>query len=327
MITAFRLTLGLIVFTFCTQAVFSQERQFEPSLEHPFGLPNPKAPEQLMDFAPLIGECECRSYLRVNQNEWNDTTDMIWQFKYIMNGMGVQDETWLPDGKYAGSIRQFIADSGQWYVHYYSSPLATPTLPSWEGSKQENGDIVLYRDQQAPNGMDGKYKITFSNISEDGFDWLGEWVTPDESIHYPTWKIWCQKKKSGDHEAQKAELIAVGKSFSKAFIAKDFDAMANAYTSDAKIFPLGIDFVSGKSQIRDYWANNSKVKLLEHYMNPESVKFLGDYAYDYGYYGGKFETDEGENRTFKGKYVLVWKKEDENWRIHLDIWNGMNVED
>jgi hypothetical protein len=42
--------------------------------------------------------------------------------------------------------------------------------------------------------MDGKYKITFYNISKRGFDWLGEWVTPDETIMYPTWKIFCKKR-------------------------------------------------------------------------------------------------------------------------------------
>jgi hypothetical protein len=30
--------------------------QYEPSGEHPFGLPNPKVPEQIKDFETMIGE-------------------------------------------------------------------------------------------------------------------------------------------------------------------------------------------------------------------------------------------------------------------------------
>jgi len=58
----------------------------------------------------------------------------------------------------------------------------------------ENEDIATHIDNVAENGMDGFYKITFSNISDEGFDWLGEWVNTDESIQYPTWEIHCKKE-------------------------------------------------------------------------------------------------------------------------------------
>ncbi|MGI9545836.1 MAG: hypothetical protein ACR2MM_01260 [Flavobacteriaceae bacterium] len=171
----------------------SAQFSYEASAEHPFGLPNPEAPEQILDYAPLIGECECLSVLRGPDGAWAEPVDMIWRFKYIMNGTAVQDETMKTDGSYAGSIRQFIPDSTKWYVHYYSSGKPTTILPSWEGNKDETGNIVLYRDQKAPNGMDGSYKITFSDITDQGFKWLGAWVSKDSSVVYPTWKIECKK--------------------------------------------------------------------------------------------------------------------------------------
>jgi len=165
------------------------------SPEHPFGLPDPEAPPQLLDWDELIGMSECKSITRIDQNTWGDTVQMIWVFKYIMNGTAVQDETLKEDGKNAGSIRQFNADSARWYVHYYNSGFANPVLSTWEGNRNISGDIILYREQKSPNGLDGFYKITFSEISKDGFNWLGEWVNEDESILYPTWKIYCRKKK------------------------------------------------------------------------------------------------------------------------------------
>ena len=183
------LTLHLLIFSLAVSAQYP----YEPSAEHPFGLPNPEAPQELLDFAPLIGECECKSETRGPDGNWATPVDMTWRFKYIMNGMAVQDETWKSDGSYAGSIRQFIPDSTMWYVHYYSSGNPTTVLPAWEGKKTENGDIVLYSDQKAPNGMEGDYKIVFSDISKSGFNWLGAWVSKDRSIVYPTWKIACAK--------------------------------------------------------------------------------------------------------------------------------------
>ncbi|WP_462248213.1 hypothetical protein [Ekhidna sp.] len=166
---------------------------YEPSTEYPYGRLNPEAPEQTADYAPIIGACKCKSVARVNQTTWADTVMMRWTFKYIMNGMAVQDQTLKADGVHSGSIRQYNADSSNWYVHYYSTSAATPTLSAWSGNKVENGDIVLYKDQTAPNGMEGFFKIVFSNISEDGFNWTGAWVDKTESIVYPTWRIYCDK--------------------------------------------------------------------------------------------------------------------------------------
>lgn len=176
-----------------SMSAFSQYA-YEASDENPFGLPNPEAPQQIQDYGPMIGICQCKSTLRNQDGTWANPLDMTWKFKYIMNGMALQDETYKKDQTFAGSIRQFNKDSAAWYVHYYSSGFASPTLSAWKGNKTENGDIILYKEQKAPNGMEGFYKITFSNISQEGFDWLGAWVNTDESIIYPTWEIYCKKE-------------------------------------------------------------------------------------------------------------------------------------
>ena len=169
--------------------------QYEPSKAHPFGLPNPDAPEQVKDFAPMIGRCDCISESRNQDGSWAKPIDMVWTFKYIMNGWGVQDETLKEDGGHSGSIRQFIADSSRWYVHYYSNKGPTTTLSTWEGNLTEAKDkIVLYRPQTAPNGMDGWYRLSFYDFTENGYKWIGEWTDKTENIVYPTWKIACTRR-------------------------------------------------------------------------------------------------------------------------------------
>ena len=66
---------------------------FEPIEDLPFGSPNPDASVQISDWAEMIGESDCSSLSRNPDGSWGDTINMIWRFKYIMNGFAVQDET------------------------------------------------------------------------------------------------------------------------------------------------------------------------------------------------------------------------------------------
>ena len=189
------LIIVLILFTIPI-SIYSQDTnyKYEPNAQHPFGLPNPEAPSQIKDYELLIGKSTCTSTARNPDQTWADPQDMTWVFKYIMNGKAVQDETLKSDGSHSGSIRQYIQDSSRWYVHYYSSAGPTTTLSTWEGNKTEANDNVLYRPSKAPNGTDGFYRLTFSEITKSAFEWEGAWVSVDETTVYPTWKISCKKE-------------------------------------------------------------------------------------------------------------------------------------
>lgn len=167
---------------------------YNVSASLPFGKPNPEAPDQIKDYAELIGVCKCVSQTRSSDETWAQPVDMQWTFKYIMNGKAVQDETLKSDGRHSGSIRQFNADSLKWYVHYYSSQKSSPLLAAWEGGRKGD-EIVLYRAQKSPNGREGFYKIRFHDISDEGFQWVGMWTPKDEEFVYETWKISCKKVK------------------------------------------------------------------------------------------------------------------------------------
>ena len=189
-----RLLFNLTILLSVSALVSAQNKQYEPSTENPYGMLNPAAPEGTGDFDQIIGTCDCKSVNRNPDGTWQDTLKMEWQFKYIMNGTAVQDEVWRENNLMAGSIRQFNADSAKWYVSYYSSTSIPASLPCWNGAKNEEGEIVLNMAQKAPNGMDGSSRLTFHNISAEGFNWKGEWVSQDGSIVYPFWTISCRKR-------------------------------------------------------------------------------------------------------------------------------------
>lgn len=182
-------TTYLLFFT----AIFNlsnAQYNYNPSEEFPYGRPNPEAPEQIKDFSGMIGSCKCKSTTRNQDGTWTKPENIIWSWKYIMNGTAIQDETFKPDGSHSGSIRQFIADSSRWYVHWYSNKTPSTTLPVWEGNKKNN-KIVLYREQKAPNGAEGFFRLSFYDISKTGYKWIGEWVDRTEQVVFPTWKIDC----------------------------------------------------------------------------------------------------------------------------------------
>lgn len=177
----------------CSSSTVFAQYEYDVSKKFPYGKANPEAPEQIKDYEAMIGECDCKSILRKQDGTWAEPIDMIWRWKYIMNGMGVQDETLKADGGHSGSIRQYIADSSRWYVHWFSSKSPSTKLSAWEGNK-EGDKIVLSKEQKAPNGTEGFYRLTFYDISNSGYNWIGEWVSKDKSVVYPTWKIECTKK-------------------------------------------------------------------------------------------------------------------------------------
>jgi hypothetical protein len=185
----FTITFLLLANLALSQTTFD----YAPSEAHPFGQPNPNAPDQIKDYAPMIGKSKCQSSSRNADGTWAEPVEMIWTFKYIMNGMAVQDETLKSNGAHSGSIRQYSTDSSRWYVHWYSGTAPSTVLPVWEGNMDKD-NIVLYREQPAPNGLEGQHRLTFYDLSEAGFKWVGEWIDNANTIVYPTWRITCDGK-------------------------------------------------------------------------------------------------------------------------------------
>lgn len=110
--------------------------------------------------------------------------------------------------------------------------------------------------------------------------------------------------------------------FSEFVMAADIESIGNAYTEDAKIFVNNRDIIEGRELIKKYWTPGEGFKTTYHKIYPEEIVIKGgDTAYDYGRYEGKTLTPKGEEVGWKGKYVIVWKKVEDDWKIYLDIWN------
>lgn len=111
--------------------------------------------------------------------------------------------------------------------------------------------------------------------------------------------------------------------FSQQVMAGNDANIAACYTEDAKIFPRNQDIISGKDDIQRYWAPREGYQTSHHKVTPSEIKIMGDEAYDYGYYEGTTKSPDGSERSWRGKYIIVWKKIAGEWKIYLDIWNSI----
>ena len=171
--------------------------EYEPSAAHPFGRPNPAAPPELADFAFMIGRNDCTDSRRQpNSDDWVEG-ERTWDAQYTMNGFAIID-TGGSGGAANGNMRVYDPATSQWQVTFFSMPAYSSGV--WAGGRVDAPDtaagyvLVLKQDIPAPGTQfAGDSTLTFSEISDSGFEWRGEWISKDGSVIYPFRRISCRK--------------------------------------------------------------------------------------------------------------------------------------
>jgi ketosteroid isomerase-like protein len=110
--------------------------------------------------------------------------------------------------------------------------------------------------------------------------------------------------------------------FSAAYMRGDAAAMVAIYTRDAVIFPEQSDAISGYDAIKQYWTMRPGRKVTRHLLRPTHVEVDGQHAYDHGTYEIAGERDGKAWGPFRGKYLVVWRREADGWKMQLDMWNS-----
>ena len=111
--------------------------------------------------------------------------------------------------------------------------------------------------------------------------------------------------------------------FSEHVMASDYEMISQSYTEDGKIFPNNREIIEGRTDVKGYWVLPEGMSISYHKITPVEIKIKGKEAYDYGYYEGTTKRENGEETSWKGKYVIVWKKVGKDWKMYLDIWNSI----
>ena len=113
-------------------------------------------------------------------------------------------------------------------------------------------------------------------------------------------------------------IVAANEQFMTAFGNSDDAGLAALYTEDAKLMPTGSDFVSGNEAVRAFWKSVFDMGIKTATLETLEVEAMGDTAWEVGEYT---LFTEGEQVADSGKYVIIWKMVDGQWKLHRDIWN------
>jgi uncharacterized protein (TIGR02246 family) len=112
----------------------------------------------------------------------------------------------------------------------------------------------------------------------------------------------------------------LNRQFIAAFAKGDFGAMASMYTEDAYLLPPGTQLIRGRSGIQAFWTKAAEgIADLE--LTIVDVKALGsEAAREVGTF--KVKTKGQQPQEGVGKYVVVWQKVGNDWKLAVDIWNA-----
>lgn len=111
-------------------------------------------------------------------------------------------------------------------------------------------------------------------------------------------------------------------SFGDAFRRGDAAAVAALYAEDATLLPPGSPVTKGRDAIREFWQGAMSVGVREAKLETVEVESRDDLAYEVGRFEMAMQPPGGERAEVTGKYVVVWKREADGWRMHVDIWNS-----
>jgi uncharacterized protein (TIGR02246 family) len=119
--------------------------------------------------------------------------------------------------------------------------------------------------------------------------------------------------------AQKAEIEAVNAKWMELFNKGDFAGIASLYADDATAFPPGSAMVKGSAAIGAMWksmaeqVSDPKVTTLDvKPLGPSAAREIGTFS---------LKTKGSTPKEVTGKYVVVWEKVGEHWKLAADIWN------
>lgn len=119
--------------------------------------------------------------------------------------------------------------------------------------------------------------------------------------------------------AQKSEIEAINTKFIEFFNKGDFSGIGSLYSADAIAMPPGSSMVQGRAAIEVMWKGMAD-QVSDPKLTTVDVKSLGpSAAREIGTFALKTKGPTPQEVT--GKYVVVWEKVGNDWKLATDIWN------
>ncbi len=131
--------------------------------------------------------------------------------------------------------------------------------------------------------------------------------------------VGCAAPQQDTTDEARAGIEATNAQFMEAFIQSDAAGVAACYTEDAQLMPPNGEIVSGREAVQEAMQGFLNAGVKEIRLATTEVEGHGDTAHEVGTY-----TLMGENEQTmdEGKYIVIWKKVGDEWKLHRDIFNS-----
>lgn len=113
------------------------------------------------------------------------------------------------------------------------------------------------------------------------------------------------------------EIAAANAAFEEAFGRGDAAALADLYAAGAQLLPTNSDVVEGRDAIRAFWQSVMDTGIDGGELVSVEVEGFGNDAYEVG----RYSLTSGGKIADEGKYIVLWKREGDRWKLFRDIWN------
>ncbi len=114
-------------------------------------------------------------------------------------------------------------------------------------------------------------------------------------------------------------IVAGDEKWMAAFNRGDAAGLAALYTENGQLLPAHSDFVTGKQAIQAFWQGAMDMGMKSANLEALEIEDHGDTAIEVGKYTLR---GEGGQVFDMGKYVVILKQEDGQWKVHRDIWTS-----
>ena len=116
-----------------------------------------------------------------------------------------------------------------------------------------------------------------------------------------------------------SDIQAVNRRFMEAVKTADEEKFVGVYTDDTILLFPGREPLVGHEGVRAHFASLKTRGVREITLTTLEVEGFGDTAWERGTF---VTTGSDQSVLGKGKYIVIWKRAAQGWKIHRDIVNA-----
>lgn len=119
-------------------------------------------------------------------------------------------------------------------------------------------------------------------------------------------------------DSAKQLINATNLKFGTAMAAGDSATITSLYHSEAQILAPNMPIMTSRNAIGAMARKIPQMGIKKFTLQTTELMNAGEYLTETGTY----EMGDGSITFDKGKYIVLWKKEGDQWKLYRDIWNS-----